>query len=439
MAPSLLALALLLALPCGAAALAPRAYLYPNKYCNSSGIPLEAWSDVCSTYSGGYGMALSACSAGVNATFTIFSTPDGSCTSPALYTYTATAACTQTAYGSYVQLAPPSAPCALAPATLYLVSGPLPSANCSSASPIAYSPTLVGACAATGYSGQLGFPSNTTLNAAAATLTSAAFPPGTCSGALPPYSYAGLPVNGTCGRGVGGGGGSYLARIAAPYVPPPPPLPLTPGQHTVALFSDAACTQSQGYLDAWTDRCNVRGFSGLDVVLSACSAGASVTVSISNPSAASPCNGQQISTATITSTCAPFPFFSDRYAKLAAPNPTACALGAEPLFSVSTPFATANCSQEAGPYSAVRAGACFDGQFYGVYPAAATYSAASGTLSMTTFNPGACTTPISIYTFSDVPVNGSCSQGFKVFLAPPYTPAPPIVPAEHTLAFFRCG
>ena len=33
---------------------------------------LEAWSDVCSVYSGAYGMALSSCTAGVNATISIF-------------------------------------------------------------------------------------------------------------------------------------------------------------------------------------------------------------------------------------------------------------------------------------------------------------------------------------------------------------------------------
>lgn len=435
-APAQLGLALLLALARGAVALSPRAYLYSDASCNTTTQPLEAWSDVCSVYGGAYGLALSACTAGVNASFSIFSSTDGSCSSSILLTYSATTACAPTAYGGYIKLAPGGLPCAIAPATLFLVSPPLDLPNCSLGGPTAYFPTLVGACSTTGYSGLVGSPSNTTFDAGAATLTSTSFLPGTCSGPQTPYSYASLPVNGTCGSGVGSGGKSYLARVAAPFVPPPPPPPLVPGQHTVAVFSDAACTQSQGFLDAWVDRCST--FNGLDVALTACSAGASVTVALSPASATTPCSGQGYGAPfTVTPACTLIPFLG-QYAKLVAVNPTACALGAEPLFVVSSPYSTANCSGEGfTPSFSVRTGACIDAQYFGVYPTLATFSAAAGTLSMTAFNPGSCAVPVPLYTFANVPTNGTCSQGFRVRLAPPYTPPPPVVPAEHTMTLYR--
>jgi hypothetical protein len=109
-------------------------------------------------------------------------------------------------------------------------------------------------------------------------------------------------------------------------------------------------------------------------------------VSLSAASTSSPCRGLTLTSVTVTAACSLIPSLG-KYARLEALNPTACTLGAEPLFAVSPPFSNDNCTlPEVFGYSPVRLGACFDAQVLGSYPAAATFDAAAGTLSLTAFN-----------------------------------------------------
>lgn len=367
----------------------------------------DAWTDVCSQYSG-RGLALTACVAGVNATAILYSTTDGSCASTPYLTITANTTCTATPFGWFAKLTS-SEPCTIAPATLYLA-GKFNYQNCSDEQ-VLY-PTLVGACAQTGFSGVLGLLSNTTFDPSSATLTSAAFSNAGCQTPAPPsYSFAGLPINGTCRSG-------WKARAAAPYTPPPAPPPLTPAQHTMAVFSDAACTTPTDFLDAWTDRCSV--YNGFPVALTACSA-TSVTATLFTGFSRN-CSGAPYDNITATTTCAPVSGFSDMWVKLAS-LPTACALGAEPLFIVSQPFSKPDCSDSDVQFIPVRAGVCLDTQYFG-YPSTTAYNAAADTLNMTTFLPGGCISELSLASFANVPVSGVCTRGFEVFLAPTVAPAP---------------
>ncbi len=276
--------------------------------------PTRSWvfTDLCTSYLGAYGLALTACGAGGAGPLevSVFYSASGARPPPcgggayARLAAPARGQCVASA-GAAAQFAgsfrlggdgaPPTCASSAAQSAMHLAAD---SSGSCAAPPAAYltAPLRSDDCVP---SSVLGFYASRAAARAPGGVALQVFsglePGGACAAAGLLASWGALPLDGACAAAAAaapGGGAAWVAAAlpAAAFAPAPaPPPPALPGTGATlqVYFNASDCSGPSFYaLAAYTGVCSA--FVGLGVELAACAAGASATVRLYNDSAATP-------------------------------------------------------------------------------------------------------------------------------------------------------